>query len=274
MKDRFLLFQRRGVFYYEDRSTGQQKSLQTRDKSEAQRLLQAKNDTVAQPMMNLVMARTYLAAQDPKLISRTWADVMDRFCKRGQPTTQWRHERAVKTKALLYLRNKRLVETTADDFIRVLDLGTNSTVLFLQTLHNDALGMGWIPGPILPRKLWPKVKKKARRAVTEEEHHALVASCTTDEWKLYLQLLWFTGASQTDAAMLTTANLDWTNRVLCYHRAKLTGRQLPPARLAIGRGLEAVLKQLPAQGVLFPVLREMDVGGWLLDVPASRRSSS
>lgn len=163
MKDRFLLFQQRGVFYYEDRSTGQQKSLQTRDKSEAQRLLQAKNDTVAQPMMNLVMARTYLAAHDPKLISRTWAEVMDRVCKRGLPATQWRHERAVNTKALLYLRNKRLVETTADDCIRVLDLWTNSTVLFLQTLHNDALGMGWLPMPILPQKPWPKCRVRGFR---------------------------------------------------------------------------------------------------------------
>jgi integrase len=258
MKDRFLLFRRHGVFYYEDRSTGQQKSLQTRDKDEARRLLQAKNDTVAQPMMNLVMARTYLAAQDPKLISRTWADVMDQFCKRGKPSTQWRHERAVKTKAMLYLRNKRLVETTADDFFRVLDLGTNSTVLFLQTLHNDALGMGWIPGPILPRKRWPKVQKKVRRAVTEDEHHRLVAALADPEWKLYLQLLWFIGASQTDAARLTTDNLDWPHRVLAYGRAKLEGRSLPPARLAIGQGLEAVLKQLPQQGPLFPGLREMD----------------
>ena len=69
MKDRFILFRRHGIFYYQDRSTGQQKSLQTRDKIEARRMLQAKNDTVHQPMMNLVLARTYLAAQDPKLIT-------------------------------------------------------------------------------------------------------------------------------------------------------------------------------------------------------------
>lgn len=258
MKDRFLLFRRRGIFYYEDRSSGQQKSLQTRDKIEARRILQAKNDTVCQPMMNLVMARTYLAAQDPKLITRTWADVMELFCKRGKPATQCRHQRAVKTKALRYLRDKRLVETTADDFFHVLSLGTNSTVLFLQTLHNDALGMGWIPGPILPRKRWPKVAKKIRRAVTEDEHHRLTAAIPDPEWKLYLQLLWFTGASQTDAAMLTTDNLDWAIRVLCYNRAKLDGRSLPPARLAIGKGLEAVLQQLPQHGPLFPGLREMD----------------
>lgn len=46
MKDRFKLFRRGEVFYYEDRSTGRQKSLLTRDKAEARRIIQAKNDTV------------------------------------------------------------------------------------------------------------------------------------------------------------------------------------------------------------------------------------
>jgi integrase len=258
MQDRFKLFRRGAVFYYQDRSTGQQKSLQTRDKAEARRIIQAKNDTITQPLMNLVMARTYLAAQDPKMITRTWADVMEMFCNRGKPATQMRHERVVKTKPMLFLRDKRLIETTADDFFHALSLGTNSTVLFLQTLHNDALGMGWIPGPILPRKRWPKVQKKIRRAVTEAEHQTLVTAVTDPEWRLYLKLLWFTGASQTDGATLTSDNLDWTNRVLTYHRAKLDGRSLPPARLVIGKGLEEVLRQLPKTGPLFPGIRTMD----------------
>jgi integrase len=258
MKDRFILFRRGGVFYFQDRTTGQQKSLRTGDKTEARKQIQAKNDTVSQPMMNLIMARTYLAAQDPKLITRTWAEVMDLHSQRGKPPTRDRQARAMRTKPMRYLRPKRLVETTADDFFHAFSIGTNSTVGFLQTLHNEALGMGWIPGPILPRKLWPKVQKKIRRAVTEEEHRALVGAANEPEWKLYLQLLWFTGASQTDAANLTTGNLDWERRVLTYHRAKLEGRELPPARLAIGTGLEAVLKQLPQEGALFPKICQFD----------------
>ena len=76
MKNRFTLFRRRAVYYCEDRTTGQQKSLQTRDETEARKIVQAKNDAVNQPLMNLVMAKTYLAAQDPKLITRT--------CSRGR----------------------------------------------------------------------------------------------------------------------------------------------------------------------------------------------
>ncbi len=258
MQNRFTLFRRGSVFYYEDQTTGQQKSLRTRIESEARQLIVAKNESVRQPLMNLVMAKTYLAAQDPKLVSRTWADVMMLFCKRGKPQTQRRHERVVRTRPMRYLRDKRLVETTADDFFHAIDLGTNSTVAFLQTLHNDALGMGWIPMPILPRKRWPKVNKKPRRAVTAAEHAELLAALDDADWRLYLRLLWFTGASQTDAANLASDNLDWPNRILSYHRRKLDGRDLPPANLVIGRGLEEVLKELPRYGPLFPRISQMD----------------
>jgi integrase len=252
------MFRRGTMFYCEDRTTGQQKSLLTKDETQASKIVQAKNDAISQPLMNLVMAKTYLAAKDPKLITRTWADVMERFCQRDREPTRIRHERVVRTKPMQFLRDKRLVETTADDFFHAISLGKNSTVAFLQTMHNDALGMGWIPSPILPRKMWPKVKKKLRRAITIEEHHLMLESIGDEEWKLYLQLLWFIGASQTDAANLTDKNVDWINRVLSYNRCKLEGRSLPPASLAIGKGLEEVLLQLPKRGALFPGISKMD----------------
>jgi integrase len=258
MNDRFTLFRRGRTYYCEDRQTGQQKSLLTKDVAEARKQVQAKNDAVIQPLMNLVMAKTYLAAHDPKIITRTWADVIELFCNRGKPPTRIRHARVAKTRSFRYLKDKRLVETTADDFFHAIRLGTRSTVLFLQSLHNDALGMGWIPAPIVPRKLWPVLPKKLRRAVTESEHKLLVAGATDREWKLYLQLLWFTGASQSDAAGLTTDNIDWINRTLTYQRAKLSGRNLPPACLVIGKGLEEVLRQLPKKGLLFPNLSKLD----------------
>jgi hypothetical protein len=46
-------------------------------------------------------------------------------------------------------------------FLRGLEAWIEFDHRFLQTLHNDALGMGWIPSPILPRKLRPKMTKKA-----------------------------------------------------------------------------------------------------------------
>ena len=258
MQNRYTMFRRGAVFYCEDRTTGQQKSLLTRDEAEAQKIIRAKNDAVQQPLMNMVLAKTYLAAQDPKLITRTWADVMQMFCERGKAPTRMRHERVVRTRPMQFLRNKKLVETTADDFFHALSMGTNSTIAFLQTMHNDALGMGWIPSPILPRKRWPKMQKKLRRAITAAEHETVLAAISNAEWRLYLRLLWFTGASQTDAANLTDKNVDWTNRVLSYSRSKLEGRSLPPACLVIGKGMEEVLRQLPATGPLFPYIGTMD----------------
>lgn len=257
MKNRFTVFRRGTMFYCEDRTTGQQKSLRTRDEAEAQRIVQAKNDAVKLPQMNLVMAKTYLAAQNPKMITRTWADVMERFCNRSNGNTRMRHERVVRTKPMQFLKCKRLIETTADDFFEALKLGSNSTIAFLQTLHNDALGMGWIPSPVLPRKMWPKMQKKNKRAITEAEHVQLLAA-VDDEWHLYFQLLWLVGAAQTDAANLTDANIDWQNRVLKYDRQKLNGRSLPPACLVIGKGLEEILRQLPSKGPLFPTIAKMD----------------
>jgi hypothetical protein len=73
-----------------------------------------------------------------------YADVLQMFCERGKDPTRMRHERVIRTKPMKYLRDKKLVETTADDFFHALSIGTNSTLAFLQTLHNDALGMGWI----------------------------------------------------------------------------------------------------------------------------------
>jgi integrase len=257
MKDRFTMFRRGTMFYCEDRETGQQKSLLTRDEAEARKIIQAKNEAVKLPQMNLVLAKTYLSAQDPKMITRIWADVMARFCNRSNANTRMRHERVVRTKPMQFLKCKRLIETTADDFFEALKLGSNSTIAFLQTLHNDALGMGWIPSPILPRKMWPKMQKKYKRAITEAEHITLMAA-VDDEWRLYFQLLWFIGAAQTDAANLTDANIDWQNRVLKYDRQKLNGRSLPPACLVIGKGLEVILRQLPNTGPLFPNITKMD----------------
>lgn len=260
MKNRFTIFRRGTVWYYEDRKTGQQKSLNTRDPEEARKLVQAKNDAVNLPLMNINMAKAYLNAIDPKITTRTWADVMERFCCRSNPASKMRNERVVRTRPMQFLRDKKLIETTADDILTSINMGSTSTIIFLQTLHNDALGMGWIPQAILPRKLWPRTRKKERRAITLEQHKMICNSLSDPEWRLYLGLLWFTGASQTDAANLTSANIDWGRMALSYRRKKLEGRELdlPAACIGIGKGLEEVLRQSPSNGPLFPGITKMN----------------
>ena len=77
MRQRFILFKRGEVFYGEDTTTGKQSSLHTRDRAEAGRLLNTKNEAERQPAINLQIARAYLAASDPQIAARTWQHVMD-----------------------------------------------------------------------------------------------------------------------------------------------------------------------------------------------------
>jgi hypothetical protein len=174
MKQKYWLCKRKNVFFSFDSETGKRESLHTGDKEEANRILRAKNDAATQPAINISIARAYLSATDPKLVERTWAFVMQEYCSAKKESTRLRHERAIKSKAFNLIRNKRLVETTAEDFYTVLNSGGVFTNHILRCLHNLTLGMGWIFAPVIPPKLWPKVEKKFKRAVTFQEHQKIV----------------------------------------------------------------------------------------------------
>ena len=66
MKNRYRLYRRKlgGVFYVHDSETGKQESLGTRDRAEATTLLNARNESVRQPQLNLQIAKAYLAGTD------------------------------------------------------------------------------------------------------------------------------------------------------------------------------------------------------------------
>ena len=53
-------------------TTGKRTSLQTADKDEAQQIVEAKNNSVRQPVLNLQIAKAYLAGTDNGVASRTW----------------------------------------------------------------------------------------------------------------------------------------------------------------------------------------------------------
>jgi len=63
MKQRFILYRRNnGKFYCEDTVSKKQSSLKTTDENEAIILLNAKNESFRQPVLNMQIARTYLRA--------------------------------------------------------------------------------------------------------------------------------------------------------------------------------------------------------------------
>jgi integrase len=127
------------------------------------------------------------------------------------------------------------------------------THAFLRCVHNLALGLGWLPWPVLPPRLWPAVHTKPKRGITLEEHNRILAAEQNTERRHYYELVWEIGAAQIDAASLRAENIDWETRLLSYQRQK-TGEW---AYLKIGSRLEALLRQLPAKGPLFPRISTM-----------------
>jgi len=116
MKQWFWLFKRCLVFYLQDSETGKKDSLGTRDPKQAERLRAVKNEAAEKPLLGLTLGKAYLSAYDPKLVERKWAQVMDEFGQRGRDSSRARYARALKSPALAALRDKKIVDTTPDDF--------------------------------------------------------------------------------------------------------------------------------------------------------------
>jgi hypothetical protein len=91
MKERYRLFLRRkSVYYAFDKTTGKKQSLDTKDRSEAERLLMSLNEAGEQRAMNLRLARVYLQHSDPSFSSRTWQNVIDEATKTKRGEAQAR----------------------------------------------------------------------------------------------------------------------------------------------------------------------------------------
>jgi integrase len=248
MKNRYWLMNRDGMFYAKDSQTGRRESLGTKNKAQAQRLIVAKNETLQNSALNLQLGKVYLAGHDPKLTTRTWAEVMDQLASRGKQKSQKRCRQEMNSEPFVLIRDKTVVETTGDDLRAVLQAGKAATNNYLRRLHNLAVGLGWLPWPVIPPKLWPKVTAKRKRGVRMEEYDAILSAEQNLERKLYYQMLWETGAAQSDAAAFSSANVDWQTETFSYARAK-TGEV---ARLKMGPRLKALISQLPAAGPYFP----------------------
>src|SRR6266436_3390534 len=261
---KYRLYRRRnGVFYCQENGSQKQGTLRITDRREAERLLNAMNQSHREPTLNLNLARAYLAAHDPKMAQRTWQAVMDEMATHGIPSTQHRCARGFRSKAYNPIRDKALVQTTGEDLLAVIHANGNCVAHYLRRLHNLALDLGWLPWPILAKRAWPKIRSQSKRAITAEDYAAVIASEKNPERRAYYELLYETGAAQTDAANLTVENIDWQNGILVYRRKKL-GPFSEPARLTIGRNLRALLQSLPSSGDLFPNIKR---------TPANHRSA-
>lgn len=256
MKKRFLLFQRSGVFYCEDTSTGKQTSLRTRDKTDAARLLHVKNEATHQPAMNLQIAQVYLQHGDPAMATRTWQEVMALIVTTKHGNTQTRWQVAIKDKALDGLRDRKLIQTQPEHFLAALQSGTVATNVYLRRIHHFAVSMHWLPWPVLPQHHWPPIQFAHKRAIILDEHRQIIAREADPARRAFYELLWHFGGSQTDMARLTAEDIDWQRQTVAYERCK-TGT---PAVQAFGPEIVAILRTLPTAGFLFPTLADQTPG--------------
>lgn len=256
MKNRYRLYRRRrgGNYYAHDAVTGKQESLKTTSRPAALRLIAAKNAATEHPQLNLALALTYLTVHDPKMLKRRWQEVMNLYASRGRDSTRDRSARGFGSRAFDPLRNRVIIETVADDFLAVMKDHGNSTMHYLRRLQNLAVALGWLPWPVLSKAAWPKPSHGAKRAITEEEFHTIIASEKNPERERYYRLLWEIGSGQMDAAVLTAEDIHWEEMTLVYYRHKLKEGSVPCV-IGIGPTLATLLQELPSSGPLFPNLR-------------------
>jgi integrase len=257
MKQRYRLFLRRkSVYYAFDTQTKLFESLKTRDKAEATRLLVAMNEAGQQPAMNLSLARVYLRHSDPMVSQRTWQHVLEEIINVKSGENQHRWKTAAKDEAFDSIRKRPLIETQSEHLLHVMQRGTVSTNVYLRRVHNFALDMNWLPASIIPKRQWPTVRYKEKRAITFEEHQKVIAAEVNLERKVFYQLCWHLGGSQGDIANLRGEDIDWTNSTLSFFRKK-TGT---PVIIHLGAEAQNLLKDLPGEGLLFPYLASVRTG--------------
>lgn len=257
MQDRYWMFRRsNGVFYVEDKQTGKQTSLRTKDITTAKRLFTGTNQAAEQPEMNMAMAKVYLSFKAKDMLLRTWDDVMKEMELAYHGSTLQRWRRQMCSVPFQELRKLKLLDTEVRHFHEVLrhPRAGSAAHKWLRIVHNRALDLGWLPVPVCTRRLWPKIPVRKTEALTEEQHRCLVEVQKDDEFRLYLQVLWETGGSQTDIACLHRDNIDMANRRLIFTRGKLKKISKGNVAIVIGKGLGRILAQLPQKGPLFPKL--------------------
>ena len=196
------------------------------------------------------MPKSDLQHADPALATRTWQQVLEQIIATKSGSTQVRWKTASRDKAFDHLRHRKVIETTSEHFVAVLQAGTVATNFYLRRTHHYALTMHLLPWPVLGKKHWPKLQFKPKRAVTLEEHQKIVARETDLAKRTYYELLWHLGGSQSDIALLTAEHIDWQQKTIAYQRCK-TGQW---SVITIGDEVAKALKTLPTKGYLFPTI--------------------
>jgi integrase len=171
-------------------------------------------------------------------------------------------EAAIKHKNFDCIRNLYVCETRPEHFDKALADGKVSTNVYLRRIHNHAVGMEWLLKSVIPRLQWPKPAFKNKRAITAEEHAAIIQREQSAERRDFYDLLWLTGAAQSDGACLQSEDINWNTHTICFTRKKLKSRgtNIKPTMFRFSADIEAILKRRPTSGQLFPYLCTVRAG--------------
>jgi integrase len=251
---------RGGKYYCVDNSTGRRTSLRTTNQDEARQLVEAKNNSERQPVLNLHIAKAYLAGSDNGITTRTWQNAIDSLIKTKEEENQKRWKTAANDKALVPLLPHVIIETQSELLLKALQIGTVSTNVYLRRLHNFCVDMNWLPWPLIPKRQWPAVRYKDQRAITFEEHCKIVERERNPERKAFYKLVWHLGASQSDLSHLRAEDVNWQERIICFVRMKTRWRRQQPPQIRFGQEVEDILATLPKAGALFPYLQTVRAG--------------
>ncbi len=191
-----------------------------------------------------------MIAADPRMAERTWEDVM-RYATHGRPSSQERSRRMALSPALDPIRKRKLIENARGRSARPAAPERVGHSQLPAPLSQPGPQAGLAPRPVLYPALWRKLPPTKRRAATREEFDRIITVEANLERRAYYQLLWETGAAQTDGALIRAEDVDWERNVLFYQRKKLRADS-PPCAHALGPIFSNLLKDLPGKDSSFP----------------------
>jgi hypothetical protein len=106
--------------------------------AEATALLNARNESVRQPQLNLQIAKAYLAGTDSGVSKRTWEDAFNAITENKHGTTKERWQRAVKQKAFDLILPLIIIETQAEQMFACLKAGRSARMFICVSCTTSA----------------------------------------------------------------------------------------------------------------------------------------
>ena len=108
---------RGGAFYCVDTQTGKRTSLRTSDGDAAQQIVQAKNQAQRQPVLNLQIAKAYIAGTDSGITTRTWQQAIEVLIATKQGANRLRWGNVAKDRALKPFLPQVIIETQGETIL-------------------------------------------------------------------------------------------------------------------------------------------------------------